>query len=143
MTQHSGRRQFAAGAAAAALSTALPRDARADLAALESQARGEATLTWYTGQTDAETAELLGRTFSAQYPGITVQVIRTTGQVAYQRLLLDIKNKTPQCDVFSTTDISHMPILKERHELTEYTPERNAAAAAQVGELVRPGAIPT
>jgi iron(III) transport system substrate-binding protein len=122
-----GRRQIGAGAIAAAITAGVPRDARADLQALESAAHAEGTLTWYTGQTDAETAELLGRTFTARYPGIKVEVIRTTGQVAYQRLMLDIKNKTPQCDVFSTTDISHMPILKERHELTEYTPE-NAAA---------------
>ena len=59
-----------------------------------------------------------GRAFTAAYPGITVEVIRTTGQVAFQRLMLDIKNRTPHCDVFSATDISHMPILKERHELT-------------------------
>jgi iron(III) transport system substrate-binding protein len=43
--------------------------------------------------------------------------------VAFQRLLMDIKNHTPQCDVFSATDISHMPILKDKHELTPYTPE--------------------
>ena len=39
---------------------------------------------------------------------------------------MDIKNHTPQCDVFSTTDIAHMPVLKERHELTAFTPD-NAA----------------
>lgn len=123
MRSNPGRRQIGAGAVAAAIAAGLPRDARADLGALESAAHAEGSLTWYTGQTDAETAELLGRTFTSRYPGIKVEVIRTTGQVAYQRLLLDIKNKTPQCDVFSTTDISHMPILKERHQLSEYNPE--------------------
>ena len=121
-----GRRDIGVGALAAAMTAGAARDARADLKALEAAARAEGTLTWYTGQTDAETSELLGRTFTARYPGVKVSVIRTTGQVAYQRLLLDIKNKTPQCDVFSTTDISHMPILKERREIAQYTPE-NAA----------------
>ena len=89
--------------------------------ALEAAARNEGSLTWYVAQVDAQTAENLGRAFSQSHLGINVGVIRTTGQVAFQRLLMDIKNHTPQCDVFSATDISHMPNLKERHELTEYT----------------------
>jgi iron(III) transport system substrate-binding protein len=135
MPNHPGRRQAAAGAIAAAAIGALPRYARADLKTLETAAQTEGTLTWYTGQTDAETSERLGRNFTSEYPGVKVEVIRTTGQVAYQRLLLDIKNKTPQCDVFSTTDISHMPILKERHELTEFTPESAGGLIPQFSAL--------
>jgi iron(III) transport system substrate-binding protein len=130
-----GRRYLTVGAAAAAAMAGLPDGAAADIGALEIKARAEGSLTWYTGQTDAETAEMLGRTFTAQYPGIKVDVIRTTGQVAYQRLLLDIKNKTPQCDMFSTTDISHMPILKERQQLSEYTPENAARLMPQFTAL--------
>jgi iron(III) transport system substrate-binding protein len=99
----------------------------------------EGTLTWYTAQIDAQTAEVLGRTFSKSHPGVNVGVIRTTGQVAYQRLSLDIKNHTPQCDVFSTTDISHMPILKERHELTEYAPANAASLLPAFKSLSDPG----
>ena len=139
MSGYPGRRGLGAGALAAAAVSALPRDARADLRALEAAARAEGGLTWYTGQTDAETAEFLGRTFTARHPGVKVSVIRTTGQVAYQRLTLDIKNKTPQCDVFSTTDISHMPILKERKELTPYTPESAAHLMPQFAALSDPG----
>ncbi len=129
------RRRIATGALASAVTTGLLRDASADLKSLEDKARAEGSLTWYTGQTDAETAETLGRTFTAEYPGIKVEVIRTTGQVAYQRLLLDIKNKTPQCDVFSTTDISHMPILRERQQLSEYSPENAAHLMPQFTAL--------
>ncbi len=139
MNNDPGRRHIGAGGLAATLIAALPRGARADLKTLEDAAKQEGTLTWYTGQTDAETAEQLGRTFSKEYPGIKVQVIRTTGQVAYQRLLLDIKNKTPQCDVFSTTDISHMPILKEKHELNEFRPENASALMPQFSALSDPG----
>jgi iron(III) transport system substrate-binding protein len=139
MATHPGRRRIGAGAIMAALSAGLPRIARADLAALESAAHAEGTLTWYTGQTDAETAELLGRTFTARYPGIKVEVIRTTGQVAYQRLTLDIKNHTPQCDVFSTTDISHMPALKERAELSAFAPENASRLMPQFSALSDPG----
>jgi iron(III) transport system substrate-binding protein len=131
------RRRVAAGLAAAA---AVPQWARAaDFSALEGAARGEGTVTWYIAQVDAETAESMGRSFSKSHPGVSVGVIRTTGQVAYQRLLMDIKNHTPQCDVFSTTDISHMPILKERHELMEYTPANADALLPAFKALSDPG----
>jgi len=120
------RRAAATGLATLGATGWLPRGALADNTALQAAARKEATLTWYTAQEDAEKAEALGHAFTQEHPGISVAVIRTTGQVAYQRLLMDIKNHTPQCDVFSTTDIAHMPILKERQELTPYTPD-NAA----------------
>jgi iron(III) transport system substrate-binding protein len=104
-----------------------------------SDAGVEGTLTWYIAQVDAQTAENLGRSFTQSHPGVNVGVIRTTGQVAYQRLLMDIKNHTPQCDVFSTTDISHMPILKERQELTEFTPTNAAALLPAFKALSDPG----
>ena len=88
------RRALATGAA-----LAFVRPALADTAPLEAAARQEGSLTWYVAQLDTVTAERFGRAFSAEYPGITVEVIRTTGQVAFQRLLLDIKNRTPHCDV--------------------------------------------
>src|SRR4051794_31966020 len=105
------------------------RPARADLAALESGARAEGSVTWYIAQIDSETAEQMGKAFTTRYPGVKVSVIRTTGQVAYERLVLDLKNNAPQCDVFSTTDIAHMPALRKRNEIAEYVPE-NAAAIA-------------
>ena len=129
------RRAVASGIAALGAGALLPRLARADLAALEAAARKEGTLTWYMAQVDSESAEALGRAFTAQYPGISVAVIRTTGQVAYQRLLLDLKNNAPQCDVFSTTDIAHMPALKERNALAHYVPEDAAGLLPQFKSL--------
>jgi iron(III) transport system substrate-binding protein len=97
--------------------------AHADMAALEAAARKEATLTWYTSHTDGETAEATGRGFTAKYPGIQVVVIRTTAQVAYQRLVQDLKNNTPQCDVFSSTDVGHDEALKAQGKFAHYVPE--------------------
>jgi iron(III) transport system substrate-binding protein len=59
-------------------------------------ARKEGSVTWYIAQVDTETAEAMGRSFSAKHPGVAVSVIRTTGQVAYERLLQDLKNSAPQ-----------------------------------------------
>jgi iron(III) transport system substrate-binding protein len=138
MSQNITRRHAAVGLAAV-VAVPKPGRAAADNPALEAGARGEGSLTWYVAQVDAQTAENLGRSFSQNYPGVGVGVIRTTGQVAYQRLLMDIKNHTPQCDVFSTTDISHMPILKERRELAEYTPTQAEALLPAFKALSDPG----
>ncbi len=129
------RRNVVSALASLGAVSALPLPARADLAELEAAARKEGTLTWYIAQVDAESAEALGRTFTKQYPGISVAVIRTTGQVAYQRLLLDLKNNAPQCDVFSTTDISHMPLLKQRKALAYYVPQNAAGLLPEFKRL--------
>lgn len=100
--------------------------ARADLGGLEEGARKEGGLTWYTAQTDGEAAERIGRSFTAHYPGIKVTVVRTTAQVAYERLAAEIKNKTPICDVFSSTDPSHDEALKQKGLLARYVPENDA-----------------
>jgi iron(III) transport system substrate-binding protein len=112
------RRTFAAGIGAAFV---MPRAALAQ-ADLEAEARKEGSVTWYIAQVDTETAEAMGRAFSARYPGVKVAAIRTTGQVAYERLLQDLKNSAPQCDVFSGTDISQYPQLKKRNALAAYQP---------------------
>ncbi len=123
------RRMVAAGLGALATAPLLPRWSRADETALVAGARKEGSLTWYIAQVDGETAEDMGRAFTRQYPGVTVSVIRTTGQVAYERLMQDLRNSAPQCDVFSTTDIAHMPALMKRNALARYVPD-NAQALA-------------
>jgi iron(III) transport system substrate-binding protein len=123
------RRQAAAGLGLLAAASLLPGRAAADLGTLEYSARNEGTLTWYVAQMSSSVAEAMGKRFTARYPGISVVVIRTTGQVAYERLMQELKNKTPQCDVFCSTDIAHYPALKTRGALAHYEPV-NAAALA-------------
>jgi iron(III) transport system substrate-binding protein len=115
---------------AAAVTLAAGR-ARADLSSLENAARAEGAVTWYVAQMSGEAAEAMGHRFSRRYPGITVSVIRTTGQVAYERLQQELKNNTPTCDVFSSTDISQYPALKKRNALANYEP-------VSAGELAGP-----
>ena len=71
-------------------------------------------LTWYTAHSDDITAQALGRSFESIYPGIKVNVLRTTAQVAYQRITQEIKASAIQCDVFSSTDLGHSVELKAR-----------------------------
>ena len=122
-----------------AIAAAAAFPARADTAALEQAARAEGALTWYVAQVDSETSEQMGRAFSQQYPGVKVSVIRTTGQVAYERLTQDLKNNAPQCDVFSTTDMAHMPALIKRNALANYTPENAAFISPAFQGLGDPG----
>ena len=80
-------------------------------------------LTWYTAHSDDITAQALGRSFESIYPGIKVNVLRTTAQVAYQRVTQEIKASAIQCDVFSSTDLGHSVELKAKGEFEKYVPD--------------------
>ncbi len=115
------RRTVSTGIAAFGVMAAA-RATQATNTEIEAAARREEAVTWYTAHTDVESAEAAGRAFTALYPQIKVSVIRTTAQVAYQRLLQDLKNNTPQCDVFSSTDLGHDEALKKQGRFARYTP---------------------
>lgn len=116
-------------AVAAALVLA-PLAARADIKALEEGARKEGELTWYVAHYTSEGAEELGADFSKLY-GVKVNVVRTTAQVAYQRLLQDLKNNQVVCDVFSSTDVGHYVRLKADGKFEKYVPEVEAKILPQ------------
>ena len=107
----------------AAAGLALPRVAFADMTGLVAAARKEGAVSWYTAHTDGETANLVAQAFMAEYPGMAVSVVRTTAQVAYQRLLQDLKNGIPPCDVFSSTDLGHDVALAREGKFAVYRPE--------------------
>jgi iron(III) transport system substrate-binding protein len=110
----------------AALALALP--ARADIKVLEEGAKKEGELTWYVAHYTSEGAEDLGRGFTEMY-GVKVNVVRTTAQVAYQRLLQDIKNNQTICDVFSSTDVGHYVRLAAEGKFEKYVPETESKIA--------------
>lgn len=109
-----------------------PADARADLKALAEAAKKEGEVTWYVAHYASEGAEALGRGF-AEMHGIKVNVVRTTAQVAYQRLLQDIKNNQTICDVFSSTDVGHFVRLKAKSRFEKYVPE----SESRISEIFR------
>ncbi|HEY4249882.1 MAG TPA: extracellular solute-binding protein [Roseomonas sp.] len=110
------------GAAGAARAQEIPPHERA----LHEAARREGELTWYTGQYNAETSEAVGRAFTERYPGVRVNVVRSTSQVAFQRLSQDNRAGVPQCDVFASTDFGHYSLLKRENRLLQYRPENDA-----------------
>jgi iron(III) transport system substrate-binding protein len=86
-------------------------------------AKKEGTLTWYSGVMDQALCEKVGKAFTAKYPGVQVDATKTTSQVAFQRLLQDIKAGQVQADVFTSTDASHLVFLKEKGALVKFVPE--------------------
>ncbi|MGE0716600.1 MAG: ABC transporter substrate-binding protein [Alphaproteobacteria bacterium] len=126
------RRSIIGWAAAAAVAFAAP-GARADFSALYEAARKDGELTWYTAHFTTQQAEETGRAFEKKYPGIKVNVVRITAQVAYQRLNQDMAAGVVKCDVFSSTDIGHYIELKKKDALLAHTPEN----ASKVGEPFR------
>ena len=102
--------------------------AHADMKALEEAAKKEGEITWYTSHYTSEGAEDLGRGFTEMY-GIKANVVRMTAQVAYQRLLHDLKKNQIICDVFSSTDVGHYVRLAAEDRLEKYAPQTESKIA--------------
>ena len=109
--------------AAAATAVLGPRAASAqsdELAKLHEAAKREGELTWYIVYWPSDRAEKHAALFMQTYPGIRVNVVRSTAQVAYQRLGQDIKSGAANCDIFATTDVGQYVSLKQRKLLMPY-----------------------
>jgi iron(III) transport system substrate-binding protein len=91
--------------------------------ALYDAARKEGELTWYSAQIQSEPAEAAGRAFTERYPGIKVNVVRSTSEVAFQRLSQDMRAGVTQCDMFSSTDYGHFLYLKREGRLASFRPK--------------------
>jgi iron(III) transport system substrate-binding protein len=117
------RRIFiAASSAALAASRAMAADLPPNERELYEAAKREGEVTWYSAQIQSEPAEAAGRAFSERYPGVKVNVVRSTSQVAFQRLSQDLRAGVAQCDVFSSTDYGHYLFLKRDGKLLPFRP---------------------
>jgi iron(III) transport system substrate-binding protein len=117
------RRTFMAGSVAAGLAGLRPAGAQSDaLAELHAKARQEGEVTWYIVYWPSGRAETHAARFTKAYPGVKVNVVRATAQVAYQRLSQDIQAGAANCDVFASTDMGQYVSLKDRGLLMPYKP---------------------
>ncbi|WP_338147662.1 ABC transporter substrate-binding protein [Neoroseomonas terrae] len=85
-------------------------------------ARREGQVTWYSAQYSADTSEAIGRAFTERYPGVRCSVVRSTSQVAFQRLSQDQRAGVAQCDVFASSNGGHYIQLKRQNRLTQFRP---------------------
>ena len=94
--------------------------------ALYDAAKKEGQFTVYTAHYDTETIADICAAFDRKYPGVKCNFVRTTAQVAFQRLQQDMKANLAVASVFSSTDISHYPELKKSGVLMPYQPHNLA-----------------
>jgi iron(III) transport system substrate-binding protein len=91
-------------------------------AQLYEAAKKEKEFTVYTAHYNTEEASRICAAFDTRYPGVKCNFVRTTAQVAFQRLQQDLKAKVAVASVFSSTDVSHYPSLKKNGLLLAYRP---------------------
>jgi iron(III) transport system substrate-binding protein len=91
-------------------------------AQLYEAAKKEKALTWYTAHYDSETAAAVCNGFEKKYAGLKCNYVRTTAQVAFQRLAQDQKAGLAVASVISSTDISHYGRMKQDGWLVAYHP---------------------
>ena len=118
------RRTFLAAAAATAALRPFGARAQTSLDQLYEAAKAEGELTWYVVPMSSESAERAAAKFTETYPGVEVNVVRSTAQVAFQRLNQDIDTGVNNADVFTTSNIAHAIDLKQRGLAAKYTPLR-------------------
>ena len=116
------RRSILASIAAAALATDRAHAEAGDLQPIYEKAKKEGQVTWYSGFLDQTICAQIGNAFSQKWPGITVNATKTTSQVAFQRLLQDMKGGRIESDIFSSTDLSHMAFLQKKNLLLHFEP---------------------
>ena len=92
-------------------------------------AKKEKQFTWYTAHYDSETAAAVCNGFEKKYAGLKCDYVRTTAQVAYQRMSQDMKTGLAVASVFSSTDTSHYGHMKKDGWLQPYKPKN-------LGELI-------
>ena len=125
------RRSFLAGSAAALMGLR-PASAQADyIAELYAKAKQEGELTWYSVYWPSDRSEKHGSIFTKAFPGVKVNVVRATAQVAYQRLSQDIQANAANCDVYSSTDMGQFVSLKERGLLLPFKMRSIVAIASR------------
>ena len=113
---------FLAGGVPAVAAEMSPHEAQLYEAAMA----GKETITWYESQYRTETGEAMAKAFRERYPGVGMQLVRSTAQVIFQRLSQDQRAGVTQCDVYSSTDMSHIVQLKQDGQLLQYVPENKA-----------------
>ncbi len=101
-------------------------------------AKQEKEFTVYTAHYNSEEAAILCAAFEKKYAGVKCNFVRTTAQVAYQRLQQDMKSRVPVASVFSSTDVSHYPQLRKAGALMQYKPNNVSKVVDSLKEYSDP-----
>src|SRR4051812_44320126 len=97
-------------------------------------AKKEKPVTVYTAHYNTDEAAALCVAFEKKYPPLKCNYVRTTAQVAFQRLLQDTQANAAAASVFSSTDVGHYGELKKKGMLLPYTPHNAATMVDSLKE---------
>lgn len=106
--------------ASVAVLMALAVHGMAQAQSLESLARQEGEVVWYTS-VGLQTAEKIAAMFEERY-GVRVQVNRTGSERVFTRVLQEAAARVYEVDVIHTSDAGHFEYLKEQGLLAQYWP---------------------
>jgi iron(III) transport system substrate-binding protein len=95
------------------------------------KARQEGEVTWYSAQINQQLSDAVGAAFTKKYPGIKVNIARSTSAVAYNRLQQDFQAGTNQADIFSSSNPGHLVTLQKEDKLGKYTPTNKSKLLAK------------
>lgn len=99
-----------------------PAVAADDDAVKIAEAKKEGKVVWYVSMFDIDTAEKVGQAFEKRYPGVSVEVVRATAGVIYQRVLQEAQAGVAADDVFSSTEEGHYLHFKDQKVIRPYVP---------------------
>jgi iron(III) transport system substrate-binding protein len=129
-TMSINRRTFVATGIAASVLAPQMGMSQDTMDALYEAAKAEGEITWYVVPLSSDSAEIMGQKFTELFPGIKVNVVRSTATVAFQRLNQDIDSGVANCDVLTTSNMAHALDLKSRKLLMAYDPIRKSEVIA-------------
>jgi iron(III) transport system substrate-binding protein len=89
---------------------------------LHEKAKQDGEISWYLTHWRTETAERVGNLFMQTWPGVKCNVVRSTGQVLFQRLNQEFKARVPVCDVYSSSELGQYVTLKKARQLQPFKP---------------------
>lgn len=103
--------------------------------ALYEAAKTEGSVTWYVSQYNTENADTICALFAKRYPGVACNPVRSTGQVAFQRIQQELQAGALQADVFSTNEDSQVLQLKGAGQLLQNAPENLEHVIPRIKEI--------
>src|SRR5438045_3609405 len=117
-------------AASFALALAGVATAQETTPAMVAAAVKEGKVVWYTS-VDVKVAEIIAKTFRADYPGIEVEVERSGSERVFQRINQEYQSGIKNVDVVNSSDASHFIYWKQQKWLAAHTPPDVKRYAAQ------------
>ena len=98
--------------------------------AMVAAAAKEGKVVWYSS-IDVKVAELIAKTFRAEYPNIQIEVERSGSERVFQRINQEYQSGIKNVDVVNSSDASHFLYWKQQKWLAPHVPPHENHSDAQ------------